>query len=40
MSFDADFTRRDVLAHASEAFAAMQQEGADARGTGLIAQDW
>jgi hypothetical protein len=39
-SFDADFNPCNALVRCFVAFAAMQQEGANARGTGLIAQDW
>jgi hypothetical protein len=39
-SFDANFMLRNTFAHGFVMFAAMQQEGANARGTGLIAQDW
>jgi hypothetical protein len=40
MLFDADFMTRDGFPHRFFCVAAMQQEGANARGAGLIAQDW
>jgi hypothetical protein len=40
MSFDADFMACDTFAHRFDDFAATQQKGANARGAGLIAQDW
>jgi hypothetical protein len=40
MFFDADFMTWNAFAHRFDDLAATQQNGANARGTGLIAQDW
>jgi hypothetical protein len=40
MSFDADFMPWNAPVHCFANFAATQQNGANARGAGLIAQDW